>query len=442
MSTKGPRVIAHQILNRVEGGAYADILLDSMLSNMGRLDAAFTTELVYGVLRWSIRLDWAIDSFSSIKTAKLERGVLNALRLGAYQLLFLTKVPASAAINESVNLIRGGGSKKAGFVNAVLRKIDSERDGIKLPGTEDDPVRHISVLYSHPEWLVRRWMGRYGFEETAGLCKAAQEVPPRVIRVNTLLATREGLIEELALAKEGRGAKATEFSPDGIIISGERVEAKDKRYYIQDEASQIVPYLLSAAPGEAVLDACSAPGGKTTHIAQLMKNTGVICALDVNASRVKAVEDLAERLGVKIIKTFEADAAQPLSEGLPAFDAILCDAPCSGLGVIRRTPDIKLKRREGDIAGISETQKKILDNVSGYVKKGGRIVYSTCTFEPEETDENIEWFLGRHRDFILEDARRFLPQSCEALVDSGGFLRTFPHRHNMDGFFAARLKKV
>ncbi len=441
MSGKGPRGTAHEILNRVEGGAYADILLDSMLKGMGRLDAALTTELVYGVLRWSIRLDWTIDSFSSIKTAKLERGVLNALRLGAYQLLFLTKVPASAAINESVNLIRGGGAKKAGFVNAVLRKIDSERERIKLPEMKD-PVRHISVLYSHPEWLVRRWMGRYGFEETALLCKAGQEVPPRVIRVNTLLATREGLIEELALAKEGREAKATEFSPDGIIVSGERVEAKDKRYYIQDEASQIVPYLLSPAPGEAVLDACSAPGGKTTHIAQLMKNTGTICALDLNASRVKVVGEVAERLGVKIIKTFEADAGQPLPEGLPAFDAILCDAPCSGLGVIRRTPDIKLKRREGEIREIAERQKRILDNIPGCLKKGGRIVYSTCTFEPEETDENIEWFLGRHKDFVLEDARQFLTGSCRSLVDGQGFLRTFPHRHNMDGFFAARLRKV
>lgn len=440
MSGKSPRVVAHEILNRVEGGAYADILLDSMLKGMGRLDAALATELVYGVLRWSIRLDWTIGSFSSIKIAKLERSVLNALRLGAYQLLFLTKVPASAAINESVNLIRGRGAKKAGFVNAVLRKTDSERDNIRLPGMEDGPARHISILYSHPEWLVKRWLDRYGPEETAGLCKAGQEVPPKVIRVNTLLATRDGLINELA--KDGREAKATDFSPDGIVVTGERVEAKDGRYYIQDEASQIVPYLLSPAPNETVLDACSAPGGKTTHIAQLMKNTGLICALDINASRVKAVEDLAERLGVRIIKTFAADAGQPLPRGLPAFDAILCDAPCSGLGVIRRTPDIKLRRREGDIAEISETQKKILDNISKHLKKGGRIVYSTCTFEPEETDKNIDWFLGKHKDFVLEDARQFLPGSCKSLVDGQGFLRTFPHRHNMDGFFAARLRKI
>ncbi len=438
---KDPRSIAFDVLNRVEAGAFADILLESGLKGAGELDASLATELTYGVLRWSIRLDWVIGSFSSIKAKKLERRVLNALRIGAYQLLFLTKVPPSAAINESVKLIKGGGAKKAGFVNAILRRIDAERGSIILPELNKDPVRHISVLYSHPEWLVKRWAKRYGAEEALKLCMANQEIPPKAVRVNTLATTRDELIREF----RGKGIEASKaaYSPDGIIIAGGRIEAKDPRYYIQDQASQIIPYLLSLAPNEVVLDACSAPGGKTTHMAQLMRNAGAIYALDLNSARLKAVEESAKRLGAGMIKTAQADAEKPLPKGLPqVYDAILCDAPCSGLGVIRRTPDIKLKRKEGEIKELSERQKRILDNLAGYLKKGGRMVYSACTFEPEETDDNIKWFLEAHRDFVLEDAKPFLLSSCGGLVDGKGFLRTFPHRHGMDGFFAARLRRV
>ncbi|MBW7957438.1 MAG: 16S rRNA (cytosine(967)-C(5))-methyltransferase RsmB [Deltaproteobacteria bacterium] len=437
---KGARDAALSVLDRVEGGAYADILLDAELKGLSVPDAALATELTYGVLRWKLRLDYTIDLFSSIRAAKLERKVLNALRLGAYQLLFLTRVPASAAINESVELVKPD-RKRAGFVNAVLRKILSEKERIALP-PEDDPIRRISIAWSHPEWMVRRWAERYGLEEAAGICRTGQEQPPRTVRVNTTLTTRERLAIELK--NEGFEAVETRYSPYGLEVrGGGALGAKDPRYYIQDEASQLVPILLAPRPGEAVLDACSAPGGKTSHMAQLMENKGIIYALDRHASRLRAVIETASRLGAeRIIKIFEADASAPLDfieEG--TFDAILCDAPCSGLGVLRRAPDSKYRRKEEDIKELAGIQARLLENLARYLKRGGRLVYSVCTFEPEETEATVYGFIEKHKEFSVEDASGYLPPQCRELVDTNGFLRTFPHRHGMDGFFAARLIK-
>jgi len=439
LEKKGARAAAFRVLNRVEAtDAYADIALEAELRGMGAQEAGLSTELVYGVLRWRMRLDFTIGLFSSIRTEKLEHRVLNALRLGAYQLLFLSKIPASAAINESVELVKPD-KRRAGFVNAVLRKIDSERERISIPG--EDPVRHIAIAWSHPEWMVKRWAQRYGIEETIDLCKADQEVPPKTIRTNTLAISRERLIE--GLTSEGFESQPTRYSPYGIEVrAGGPLNAKDKRYYIQDEASQLIPLLLSPSPGESVMDACSAPGGKATHMAQIMGNKGVIYAIDKHEARLRPVKESASRLGVNIVKTFTSDAAEPfdiVEKG--SLDAILCDAPCSGLGVLRRAPDSKYRRKAGDILSLALVQAALLDNLSGYLKKGGRLVYSTCTFEPEETDDIVSAFLERHADFRLEDASDVLPEGCRELVDEKGILRTFPHRHGMDGFFGARLRK-
>ena len=424
-------------MSRVEGGAYPEALIEAAFEGLGVPDRALCTEIIYGVLRWRIRLDWIIDRFSSIRSKKLEHNVLNALRIGVYQLLFLTRVPASAAINGSVNLVKKEGGKKAGFVNAVLRKIDTGRAGITYPVIAADPLKHASIVYSHPEWMVKRWMERFGAEEAVLLCRSNQFAPPRTLRVNTLATFRDRLMDELASA--GFGVGKTLFSPDGIeVLSGGHVAPKDPGYYIQDEASQLIPYLLSPKPGEAILDLCSAPGGKTTHMAQLMGNSGVICAVDKHLHRLKNVIDAAKRLNADIIKTVVSDAL----EGIPfriTFDAILLDAPCSGLGVLRRSPDIKYRRKEEDIRELAAVQGRLLERASGYLKKGGRMVYSTCTFEPEETDGVVEGFLKAHKDFILEDARGYLPEGCGGMVDANGLLRTYPQQ-GLDGFFGARLK--
>lgn len=443
-SITGARQAAFRVLSRVVGGdAYADILLDRELEGLHEPDRPLATELTYGVLRWLIKIDWIIDRFSSIRTKKLEHRVLNALRIGVYQLYFLTRVPPSAAINESVNLIKNDGARKAGFVNAVLRKAAVELDSITFPSPEGDRVQHLSVVWSHPEWMVARWIKRWGADETGLLCEADQLIPPKTLRTNTLLISRDDLIRELAA--QGVEAGKTRCSPEGLAITaGAALNPKDRRYYIQDEASQLVPHLLSPKPGEVVLDACSAPGGKTTHIAQLMKNKGRIYALDKHRGRLKAVGETANRLKIDMIETLEADSSvHPFAHPLPAeFDAILCDAPCSGLGVLRRAPDIKLKRTEEDIKTLSGTQRRLLDNLARHLKKGGRLVYSTCTFEPEETVEVVEGFLEAHPDFKVESACGYVPEECRDLVDGPGFLRTYPHRHAMDGFFAVRLRRL
>jgi len=433
-----PRKAALCVLDRVDGGAYADIVLDKELRGLNPSDAALATEIVYGVLRWRIRLDWLIDAFSTIKTARLERSVLNALRIGVYQLLYLTRVPASAAINESVNLVKPGGKRKAGFVNAVLRKIDSNRT---LEPDAADPALKLSIEFSHPEWLVRRWVERFGENETANLCKANLMAPPKTLRANTMLVTRASLIRGLAV--EGVEAKETVYSPVGVRVVKGAVGADDRRFYIQDEASQLVSILLGLKPGEVVIDACSAPGGKTTHMAAIMKDTGRVLAIDKYPGRLKAVTEAARRLGLSIIETMAADSTGPLplAPGVLA-DAILCDAPCSGLGVVGRSPDIKYRRKELDLLENAERQKRLLVNLAGYLKPGGRMVYSVCSFEPEETIGVVAEFLKMRDDYALEGAGGYVPEDCRALVDEPGFFRTYPHRHGMDGFFAARLKRL
>ncbi|MFQ5442430.1 MAG: 16S rRNA (cytosine(967)-C(5))-methyltransferase RsmB [Thermodesulfobacteriota bacterium] len=441
---KNARKAAFNVLNRVFGAdAYADIVLEREAQGLKPIDRALATELVYGVLRWWMRLDWILDAFSTIKTKKLETKVLSALRIGLYQTLFLTRIPASAAVNESVKLVRGPGGKRAGFVNALLRKASVGAHEVKFPDIEKDPVAHISIFYSHPRWMVKRWVERYGPAEAIKICRADNAVPPRCLRVNTLVRTRPVLLNELR--ESGFEARQTQYSPWGLVISGGGyLSPLDKRFYIQDEASQLVALLLKPRPAEAVLDACSAPGGKTTQMAAMMENSGVIYAVDKSRERLKRVKGAAGRLGAEIVKTIYGDAAEPgflKEEGEKKFDAILLDAPCTGLGVLRRSPDIKIRRTEDDIRVLAEGQKRLLENMSGHLKEGGRIVYSVCTLEPEETEGVIRWFLACHGEFSLEGADRFFTGGLKELVDKDGFLRTLPHIHGTDGFFAARLKK-
>jgi len=444
---KNPRRVALDILKRVEGGdAYADILLDKELKKVdSALDRAFVTELVYGCLRWKGRIDWIIEWFSRIKTKRMEYPILNALRLGVYQLLFMERVPPSAAVDESVELVKALGEKKGGFVNAILRRVDKERTAIPFPELDKDPILHISIVWSHPAWMVKRWVERYGIDETIRLCQANNHVPPQVLRVNTLKVTRRRLLDRLK--EEGVEVTPTNLSPDGIEVISTPLPISQLLipvawYYVQDEASHLIAYLLDPKPGEVILDACSAPGGKATHLAQLMGNDGIIFAMDTHPARVNLIRENALRLGTTIIRPVVGDAEAPLNFAqADGFDAILVDAPCSGLGALRRNPDAKWRRREGDIIELSLLQKRMLDNLAHYVKMGGRLIYSTCTLEPEENEGVIEDFLERHRDFVLEDAGKILPRACQRLVDRRGFFRTNPSRDGMDGFFAGRVKR-
>ncbi len=451
MRNKTPRAICLDILNRMEeADRHPDILLTDSFKryrHLTPLDRAFLTELVYGILRWRGRLDWTIRHLSKVSFEKIETGILNILRLGSYQILFLTRTPAWAAVNESVELAKGiRGKGGASFVNAMLRSLIRQRGEIPCPEKDEDPVFHAAVTESHPLWLVRRWMEDMGVEETLKICKWNNQIAPLTLRANTLKIDREELI--MKLRERGLNPCPTPYSVEGIVFGNspppvsELPFFKEGLYIIQDEASQLVTSVLDPIPGECILDACAAPGGKTTHMAQRMRNEGEIYALDLSRQKLGLIEEACQRAGIKIVKVLKGDASRPLS--IPKdtkFDRILADVPCSGFGTLRRNPDLRWRKGEEEIKRLSEIQSSILRNLSAYVKEGGILVYSTCTVFHEENEDVVENFLGEHPDFRLDGLTQVIPESCHAFIKEGYF-KTFPPRDGMDGFFVARMIKA
>jgi 16S rRNA (cytosine967-C5)-methyltransferase len=447
---KSPRAICLDILNRVEeADRHPDTLLTDSFKrypHLTSLDRAFLTELTYGVLRWRERLDWLIRHFSKVPFEKIELGILNTLRLGLYQILFLSKTPFSAAVNESVELAKGiRGKGGAGFVNAILRSILREKEQIPYPDISENPVFHISVVESHPLWLVRRWIEEVGLEETMKICAVNNQISALTLRTNTLKISRKDLIEKLR-EKELKPFPCS-FSEEGILLddpppTSELPFLKEGFYIIQDEASQLVTSILDPKPGEQILDACAAPGGKTTHIAQRMENEGEIYALDLTKEKLEQIEEMCRRLGIKIVKTVKGDATHspPIPRGMK-FDRVLVDVPCSGFGTLRKNPDLKWRKKEEDIGRLSILQSSILRNLARYVKEGGILVYSTCTVFHEENEDVVEKFLDGHPEFRLDQIREVLPEKCQSFIKNG-YLKTFPPKEAMDGFFVARMVRT
>ncbi|MFB3887651.1 MAG: 16S rRNA (cytosine(967)-C(5))-methyltransferase RsmB [Thermodesulfobacteriota bacterium] len=447
MTKKNPRAICLDILNRVEeAGRHPDTLLTDCFEKypyLTFLDRAFLTELTYGVLRWEGRLDWLIRHFSRVPFEKIELSILNILRLGLYQILFLSKTPFSAAVNESVELakkIRGKGG--AGFVNAILRSVLREKDRFPYPTMSEDPALHLSVVESYPPWLIRRWMGEFGPEETQRICAVNNQIPLLTLRTNTLKIDREALLEKLR--EKGSKPFPCSFSEEGILLkdpppTSELPFFKEGLYVIQDEASQLVTSILDPRPGERILDACAAPGGKTTHVAQRMGNEGEIYAMDLVKGKLDRIDEACRRLGIRIVKTMKGDATR--SRSIPeavAFDRILADVPCSGFGTLRKNPDLKWRRKEEDIRRLALLQSSILKNLAPYVKESGILVYSTCTVFDEENEDVVERFLDKHPEFQLDRLDKALPEKLKPFIQKG-FFKTFPPRDGMDGFFAARM---
>ena len=456
LSSSNPRRAAFDILLRIEKErSYADILIDRELSG-GALqgpDRGLLTELVYGVLRRQGTLDHIINQFSHQRTDRLERAVLILLRLGLYQIFFLDRVPVSAAVNETVELAKVLAPRAAGFSNAVLRRADRERDAISYPDPLRDPAAFLAARHSHPAWICARWIEQLGAEEAGALAKIMSEAPPMTVRTNTLKISRDSLIARLAA--EGASAVTTRFSPAGLQVSAPFPLARlasfqEGLFTIQDESSQLAALFLAPRPGERVLDVCAAPGGKTTYLAQLMENRGAILAGDAALRKLAFIEETARRLGITTITTIQIDATRPLAESgislltqtaAPRFDRVLVDAPCSGLGVLRRNPEGKWWKTPADMATLVRRQKAILHNVAGLPADGGTLLYATCSTTPEENEEVIADFLSKRTDFMLEDLRMLFPEYAELCTATGCF-RSWPHRHGMDGFFAARLRKI
>ena len=449
MRPKTPRTICLDILNR-QGNpdAHADDLLTDSFKryrHLTPLDRAFLTELTYGVLRWREKLDWAIRQFSNIAFEKIEPEIVNLLRLGLYQIYFMSRTPTSAAVNESVEMakkFRGRGV--AGFVNAILRSVLRQGKEIPYPDFDQDPALHISVVHSHPLWLVQRWIKEMGAEESVRVCESNNRISPLTLRSNTLKTNRQDLI--LKLKEQGLTPLPTLFSEDGIRLkdpppTSELPFWKEGLYLIQDEASQLVTSILDPKPGERILDACAAPGGKATHIAQRMRDEGEILAIDLRREKLGRIEEGCRRLGIKMVKAKTGDAARPLPflEGME-FDRVLADVPCSGFGTLRKNPDLKWKRREKDVDRLSGLQSSILENVSRYLKRGGILVYSTCTVFREENEAVVEKFLAGHPEFRLDEMEQVLPKRYASLIEKGYFKAIYS-QEGMDGFFAARLSR-
>jgi 16S rRNA (cytosine967-C5)-methyltransferase len=447
MMIKTPRHMAVEILNRVEEeGAYAEPLLDASLSCARETklqDRRLITQIVYGTLRMRGHLDWIIERLYRGKFDSMDVSIKNILRTGLYQLLFTEKIPDFAIVDEAVEITKKMHRRGSGLVNAILRNFIRKKDQIAYPEIGKDPALNISIVHSHPLWMVKKWIEMFGVEETAALCKANNQIPPAAVRVNTLKTTRERTKEELS--QHGFEVKETAFSPDGLIISNPAMSARETDSYasgriqFQDEASQLIARLVSPKPGENVFDICAGMGGKTTHLAAIMENRGSILALDISEKKIAALCKNVKRLDVAIVDKHVGDAREkPGKAFAESFDRILVDAPCTGLGTLRRNPEIKWRALPADAEKCSVLQKAILGNAAPYLKRGGSLIYSTCTITEEENEEVIEDFTNRHPDFICIRPPDTINSS---LVDDHGYFRSYPHRHGTDGFFGAVLVK-
>ncbi|HWR58086.1 MAG TPA: 16S rRNA (cytosine(967)-C(5))-methyltransferase RsmB [Thermodesulfovibrionales bacterium] len=401
-------------------------------------ERSFLMELVYGVLRYRDTLDWALKDFLK-KPAALNNRTLNNLRLAAYQILFM-RVPEWAAVNEAVEIEKKKGSPE--LINAVLRNLlrrpPAERINLD-DARKKGAAAYISRLTSHPEWLVRRWIRRFGETAAKDLAVSNNRIPPLTLRVNTLKSTRDRMITKLG--DMGIHGEPTAFSPEGIRLGDfhllKEFSGLRDSLIVQDEAAQLVAHLLGPQPGDRVLDACSAPGGKTTHIAQLMQDRGEVVAVDNNEERIKKLRENVFNLNLKSIKIVCGDVADIGKAGYNLFDSILLDAPCSSIGVIRRNPDIKYRHRSQDIHRFKLKQVGLLRSVSELLRPGGTLVYSVCSTEPEEGEEVIKEFLKDSKDFyIIETVLPFLK-----VFMKNGFFRTYPHTNDLDGFFGVKLCK-
>jgi 16S rRNA (cytosine967-C5)-methyltransferase len=422
------RELALNILYKVEfGEGYANIEIDKEFnkSDLIDLDKALASEIVYGVLTWKITIDEIIKMHSSIKMQKISPWILNILRIGIYQIVFLDRIPESAAVNESVKLAKKYGHEmSAKFVNAILRKIDkSEMDKLlehlSTKALLEDEI--ISIVTSHPLWLVDELLKEYDKKFVTELLNANNIKPDITIRANLLKTSRDDLFNLLRLKR----VDCRKGNLQDSIKVKKLTDFGTQLYTVQDEAAQLACLKLDPKPGEKILDACSAPGGKTTYIAQLMENKGRVDAWDIHPHRVRLVEEAAKTLGIDIIKANVKNATEYTTAFNGHYDRILLDVPCTGIGVIRKKPDIKWTRKVEDIDEMVEIQSQILDTCSEYLRTGGRLVYSTCTVFKRENEEQIERVLMKHTEYKLLEK-----------------INLYPHINDTDGFFIAVLQRL
>jgi len=410
-------------------------------------DRALTAEIVTGTLRWLRSLDFLIERFAKRSLRQLDAEVVIVLRLSIYQLLHLDRVPAAAVVDDAVNLTRAARKPSAaGFVNAVLRALLRQRHKLPLPPRPDTTAAeaqraYLGITHSHPDWLVDRWLARHGFDAAEAWTRFNNDTPALTVRVNTLRATIDEAMR--ALEADGVETERARYAPDGLIVTAGNPLRRptDGMVFVQDEASQLVPFVVNPQPGEHVLDLCASPGGKTTAMAALMHDTGAIVACDVRARRMDLLDRTVKASGARSIEIRPVDRTGALPFGAE-FDRVLVDAPCSGLGTIRRDPDIRWRRSDADLPGLAAQQLDLLSRGAAAVRPGGRLVYATCSSEPEENEQVVDAFLAVNGDFAPIDlGEETLPLAMIRLVDARGMFRTLPFRDRLEAFFAAALRR-
>lgn len=440
------RYLAVEILEKIEQeDAYSNLLLREVINNqeLSKEEANLLTELVYGVLQRRMLLDYQLEPFLK-KQKKLAHWVRQLLRLSLYQMEFLDRIPDHAIINEAANIARVKGHRGiVGLVNGVLRNI--QRKGVRETTHVQPLNKRLSIQYSLPQWLIDEFIKQHGEKEAEAFAKSFSERPKLSLRVNLRKISREAAIDELK--EEGFDVTESTISPYGIIVEkGVPIESrlfKEGYLAVQDESSMLVAPALNVKPSHYVLDACAAPGGKTMHIATSFldkEEGGKIVALDIHEHKINLIKDNAKRLKVKeVVEAKHLDARQVLNEFKPeTFDRILIDAPCSGLGLMRRRPEIRYNKTKQDILSLQKLQLEILNEASKTLKLGGELIYSTCTITQEENQEVVRQFLEKNKEFSR--AKVELPES-ELQVSKDGSLTIYPHQYGTDGFFICRLKK-
>lgn len=438
------RQIAVKVLNRFDrSDSYIDKLLNSELKHEHLIhqDKALLTELVNGVIRWRGKIDWILTGFYHGDYQKCLNLVKNSMRIALYQMMFLNRIPIPAAIFESVEVVKKiQGDKTAAIVNGVLRNIARNLDNIRYPDRAEDEVYYFAVLHSHPKWLVKRWMERFGLHEAESLMEYNNQrpyIPVRVVSTNSDMDEIKNTFNTYKIS-----FRESPYFPNSLLLESPRYDItaselfKKGKITIQDPAAALSIKLADPKPGNVVIDLCAAPGGKSFLIAEMMNNQGKVIAVDKHQSKLHFITEGAERLGFDIIETTTRDAES--HKFTETADLVFADVPCSGLGTISKKPDIKWKKESEDITKLVVHQRQILENASKIVKPGGVVVYSTCTIEPEENENNINWFLSRHEDFMLDRAENYLPKElCQ-----NGFYTSIPYLTKMDGAFAARLIRI
>jgi 16S rRNA (cytosine967-C5)-methyltransferase len=446
------RVAAYETLRAVSAGS-ADLPTAIAFTRGGlhdERDRALAADIASGVQRWRAAIDHVIAAMAKRPISRLDAQVVEILRLSVYQLLHLTRVPASAVVDDAVNLVRRAGKTSAtGFVNAILRQVSRRRDALPLPERPADPsdraaaLDYFSITLSHPRWLAARWLDRIGFEATDAWMRFNNTPGSMTLRANLLRVTRDELASRLAA--DDVTVHASAYAPDALVVdAGNPLRgalANDGLFFVQDEASQLVALLAGDRPAERVLDACASPGGKTTAIAAAMEGRGILVATDLRERRIDLLRRTVAASGATNVRIVQADLRRPLPFLAP-FDCVLVDAPCSGLGTLRRDPDIRWRRRETDLSALAAAELTMLQRAADRVSSGGRLVYATCSSEPEENEGVVDAFLATTPGFTPVRATDASARLTPAVVDARGHLRTRPDEHGLEAFFGAVFRRA